>query len=101
MLAQVLQLRRLLNQLVHLHNDIQLLGRLEVPSVQLLLDAVEHLERPLVLDFRLGLLLLRLVVVAAVDDVVRWRDDGGAVRPRPGAGSRRCAGCHGSLGGGG
>src|SRR6186713_753013 len=49
MLTQILQLGRVVDQLVHLINNVQLLLALEVPPRQLLRHPVQHLERPLVL----------------------------------------------------
>src|SRR4051812_16093740 len=48
-LAQILELRRLRNQLINLRDDIQLLAGFEIPARQLLRHAIQHLERALVL----------------------------------------------------
>lgn len=88
MLAEVLQLGGLIDQFVNLLNDVQLLVLLEVPTVEFLLDAVEHLEGPFVLDLR----LLLLGFVVTVNDTGRGRNSG-RVSPGPGPGARWCAGC--------
>jgi hypothetical protein len=67
MLAEILQLRRLIDQFVDLIHDVELLVLLEVPTVKLLLDTGENLEGPLVLYLRLLLLVLLMTV-----DVARW-----------------------------
>lgn len=71
MLAEILQLRRLIDQLIDLIHDVELLVLLEVAPVKLLLHATEYLEGTLVLYLR----LLLLVLVVAVD-VARWHGRG-------------------------
>jgi hypothetical protein len=54
MLAQILQIRRLLNQSRNLINHIQFLTRPAIPARQLLLNSRQDLQRSRVLNF-LGL----------------------------------------------
>jgi len=51
MLAEILQLRRLIQQLIYLDDICQLLVRFEVMARELLLHPVQHLHRSLVLNF--------------------------------------------------
>lgn len=76
MLAQVLKLRRLDDELVDLRDDVQLLASLEVPAVELLRDPVQNLDgaRVLYLGRVLVLLLLSVDPVGAVGQTA-WRDD--------------------------
>lgn len=60
-LAQVLQLRRLDDQLVHLVQYVQLFIFLEVSPRQLLLHPLQHLYSPLVLTLRFLLLTTHAV----------------------------------------
>jgi hypothetical protein len=44
MLAQVLQIRRLFDQPIHLRENVQLFVRFEIPARQLLFDPTEYLQ---------------------------------------------------------
>lgn len=78
MLAEVLQLRRLHDELVDLANDVELLVGLEVATRELLVDAVEDLD---------GARVLALDLLDAVEDVAV--DAGRAVGSGAGAGGGR------------
>lgn len=62
-LAQILQLSRLDNELVYLRKDVQLLAWLEIPSSQLLRYPIQDLECTSILY------LGRILVLLAVDAV--------------------------------
>lgn len=86
MLTQILQLRRLNDELIDLGNDLELLVGLEVTSRKLLVNAIEDLDGARVLQLRW---IIYRVVVDIVTTTANTINEDAGVGARSGPRGRR------------